>query len=214
MAQPCVFDKQLPGPILCAPPCSGDPFSRSYGVSLPSSLTMNLSSALVYSTRPPVSVCGTGVRDLELRGFSREHGYRRCHFARRLRVLSRLGSDRGFACGPRHLTRFNGRFRRPAGVSLLRHPFAVTAGSGMFTASSIACASRLRLRSRLTLIRLALIRKPWSYGGEVSRLPCRYLCLHLLFNALQHASGHTFGAHRMLPYRSRFSVIPRLRYRA
>ena len=185
----------MPGPILCAPLCSGDPFSRSYGVSLPSSLTMNLSSALVYSTRPPVSVYGTGNRGLELRGFSREHGYRRCHFARRLRVLSRLGSARGFACAPRHLTRFNGLFRQPAGVSLLRHPFAVTAGSGILTASSIAVASRLRLRSRLTLIRLALIRKPWSYGGRVSRPPYRYLCLHLLFNALQYASRHAFSAH-------------------
>ena len=37
-----------------------DPFSRSYGVSLPSSLTVNLSSASVFSTRPPVSVYGTG----------------------------------------------------------------------------------------------------------------------------------------------------------
>ena len=175
---------------------------------------MNLSSALVYSTRPPVSVYGTGVRDLELRGFSREHAYRRFHFTRRLRVLSRLGSARGFACAPRHLTRFNGLFRQPAGVSLLRHPFAVTAGSGILTASSIAVASRLRLRSRLTLIRLALIRKPWSYGGEVSRPPCRYLYLHLLFRALQHASRHTFNAARNAPLpTTHSSVAPRLRHR-
>ena len=99
---------------------------------------MNLSSALVYSTRPPVSVYGTGVRDLGLRGFSREHAYRRCRFARRLRVLSRLGSSGGFACRSQRLPRFNGLFRQPAGVSLLRPPFAVTAGSGMLTASSIA----------------------------------------------------------------------------
>ena len=204
----------MPGPILCARPGGRDPFSRSYGVSLPSSLTMNLSSALVYSTRPPVSVYGTGVRDLGLRGFSRELDYRRCHFTRRLRVLSRLGSARGFACAPRHLPRFNGLFRQPAGVSLLRHPFAVTAGSGMLTASSIAVASRLRLRSRLTLIRLALIRKPWSYGGRVSRPPCRYLCLHLLFHRLQHASGRAFSAGGMLPYQSASRRIPRLRYRA
>ena len=36
------------------------PFSRSYGVVLPSSLTIVLPIALVCSTRPPVSVCGTG----------------------------------------------------------------------------------------------------------------------------------------------------------
>ena len=167
---------------------------------MPSSLTMNLSSALVYSTRPPVSVYGTGGRHLVLRGFSRELGYRRSHFTRRLRVLSRFGSARGFACAPQRLTRFNGLFRQPAGVSLLRPPFAVTAGSGMLTASSIACASRLRLRSRLTLIRLALIRKPWSCGEGVSRPLCRYLYLHLLFQALQRGSAHAFNGTGMLPY--------------
>ena len=52
----CVFGKQLPGPILCASYCYEDPLSRSYGVSLPSSLTTNHPSALVCSTRPRVSV--------------------------------------------------------------------------------------------------------------------------------------------------------------
>ena len=36
------------------------PFSRSYGVNLPSSLTTLLPLALVFSTHLPVSVCGTG----------------------------------------------------------------------------------------------------------------------------------------------------------
>ena len=35
-------------------------FSRSYGVILPSSLTILLPSALGFSPHPPVSVCGTG----------------------------------------------------------------------------------------------------------------------------------------------------------
>ncbi len=47
----------------------GHAFSRSYGVILPSSLTRVLPIALVYSTRPPVSVCGTGTCNLA-RGFS------------------------------------------------------------------------------------------------------------------------------------------------
>ena len=38
----------------------GHPFSRSYGVILPSSLTMLLPSALGFSPHPPVSVYGTG----------------------------------------------------------------------------------------------------------------------------------------------------------
>ena len=69
----------------------------------------------------------------------------------------------------------------------------------MLTVSSIGCALRLCLRSRLTLIRLALIRNPWSYGGEVSRLPCRYLYLHLLFRDLQRGSRHAFCGYRNAP---------------
>ena len=92
LAQPCVFVKQLPGPILCASPQGEDPLSLSYGASLPSSLAMSLSSALVFSTRPPVSVCGTGAARLTLRSFSRESGYRRCLSRRGGTVLSGLGS--------------------------------------------------------------------------------------------------------------------------
>ena len=69
----------------------------------------------------------------------------------------------------------------------------------MLTVSSIACASRLRLRARLTLIRLALIRKPWSSGEGVSRPLCRYLYLHLLLRALQRPSWDAFGAARNAP---------------
>ena len=56
-------------PLVCATPISSDredrhqqgsSFSRSYGGNLPSSLTIVLPIALVFSTRPPVSVWGTG----------------------------------------------------------------------------------------------------------------------------------------------------------
>src|SRR6202008_3046601 len=47
------------------------PFSRSYGVILPSSLTRVLPRALACSARLPVSVCGTGTFSLA-RGFSRQ----------------------------------------------------------------------------------------------------------------------------------------------
>ena len=49
-------------------------FSRSYGTILPSSFTRVLSSALVFSTRPPVSVWGTILCNLKLRSFSRKQG--------------------------------------------------------------------------------------------------------------------------------------------
>ena len=48
---------------------SRHPFSRSYGVILPSSLTIVLSLTLGFSPHLPVSVCGTGTLDLTS-GFS------------------------------------------------------------------------------------------------------------------------------------------------
>ena len=59
-AETCVFDKQSPGPFHCGLLCSRHPFSRSYGVNLPSSLTTLLPLALGFSPHLPVSVCGTG----------------------------------------------------------------------------------------------------------------------------------------------------------
>ena len=69
----------------------------------------------------------------------------------------------------------------------------------MLTVSSIGYALRLPLRSRLTLIRLALIRNPWSCGEGVSRPLCRYLYLHLLFRLLQRGSRHAFSGYRNAP---------------
>ena len=60
LAETCVFDKQLPGPIHCGSHCCEHPLSRSYGVNLPSSLTTLLPLALEFSSYLPVSVCGTG----------------------------------------------------------------------------------------------------------------------------------------------------------
>jgi hypothetical protein len=68
-ARTCVFVKQSPGPVCCNPskpskaglsPSSlyskGHPFSRSYGVSLPSSLTRDLPTAL--GLLPPPTCVG------------------------------------------------------------------------------------------------------------------------------------------------------------
>ena len=52
----------------------GRTFSRSYGAILPSSFTRVLSSALVFSTRPPVSVYSTVLSCLKLRDFSWKQG--------------------------------------------------------------------------------------------------------------------------------------------
>ena len=47
------------------------PFSRSYGVMLPSSFSTDHSSTLGFSPRLPVSVCGTVALCIPVRGFSR-----------------------------------------------------------------------------------------------------------------------------------------------
>ena len=124
----------------------------------------------------------------------------------------RFGSFPGFAWGNRHLrpsTRYS--------VSAQRFHSRVTAsldmeGTGILTGLAIGFAVRLPLRTRLTLIRLALIRKPWSCGEGVSHPLCRYLYLHLLFHKLQHGSRHAFDAGGMLPYR--ILKYPRIRQRA
>ena len=78
-AETCVFAKQSPGPFHCGfdrplqAAAAKRPFSRSYGAILPSSLTRVLPIALVFSTRLPVSDCGTDTFDLA-RHFSCHHG--------------------------------------------------------------------------------------------------------------------------------------------
>ena len=91
-------------------------------------------------------------------------------------------------------TPFNHLFRLMAELSLLRLHITPQSSTGILTGSSIGIALRLSLRSRLTLIRLALIRNPWSFGEEVFHLLYRYLYLHLLFHPLQQGSPLTFNA--------------------
>ena len=143
---------------------------------------------------------GTGGRTIGDSGFSREPGYRRFPIARGLSVLSGSAPAADFPAAGIP-TPFNALFRQRAAVSLLRPRFSRPSSNGILTVSAIGSASRLPLRSRLTLIRLALIRKPWSCGVGVSRPHCRYLCLHLLFQRLQRGSRHAFDGAGMLPYR-------------
>ena len=143
-----------------APPSLEDPLSRSYRVSLPSSLTVIHSSALVYSTRLRVSVCGTGTERIKFSGFSREYAYVRywivpkdapyCQVRLSLRICLQQSTS----------TPFNRLFRQPAALSRLRPHVTLKGSNGILTVSAIGLAVRLNLRTRLTLIRLALIRKP------------------------------------------------------
>ena len=169
------------------------PFSLTYGVNLPSSLTVTHSSALVFSTRPRVSVSVRVPNGLCLADFLGSLITPAIASRKRL-ADSQVRLSPWICLRESTPTPFNRLFRQPAGLSLLRLHVAPSGSDGIFTVSSIGLAVRLSLRSRLTLIRLALIRKPWSFGGRVSRPPYRYSYLHLLFHALQQGSSLIFDA--------------------
>ena len=60
-------------------------------------------------------------------------------------------------------------------------------------------AFRPRLRGRLTLLRLALSRNPWTFGDSVSHTVYRYSCQHSHFRYLQPGSRLTFTGLRNAP---------------
>ena len=148
-----------------------------------------------------MSVCGTGAGKIGGSGFSGEPDYLLIRLRKRsryfqVRLIRRI-------CLPKSTsTPFNRLFRQPAGVSLLRLRIPLSGSTGILTGSSVGLALRLILRSRLTLIRLTLIRNPRSFGVRVSRPHYRYSYLHLLFQALHGGSPPCFDALGMLPYQS------------
>ena len=69
----------------------------------------------------------------------------------------------------------------PAGLSLLRHPFASWSPPQWcrnIDLLSIGYAFRPRLRVRLTLSGLTFLRKPWAFGERVSHPFSRYSFRH------------------------------------
>ena len=134
-------------------------FSRSYGVNLPSSFARDHSSALGFSPRLPVSVCGTVSESDTHRGFSWQHGVNG--------FVARRHRD--------HASALNGRADLPtlpaytlqpalpiAGPPiLLRHPWIDSSrryrNVDLFP---IGYAFQPHLRGRLTLSGLTLLRKP------------------------------------------------------
>ena len=133
-----------------------------------------------------------------LSGFSWKYVSRRCPLARGRAVLSPFTSETGFAwllLQLRALTHYSvsaRAFHCSVSTSLLKR-----------VTECLPFVHRIRftlfLRSRLTLIRLALIRNPWSFGGRGSRPPYRYLYLHLLFRDLQRHSHAFFCDYRNAP---------------
>ena len=157
------------------------------------------SSTFGYSPRPPVSVSGTGGNYLKLRGFSWKSDYSHYPIVRRLTVLSGFSTFGGFACQ----TYTYALQRTIPSVRGLVTPSSSHSSNCQYrniNLLSIGISFRINLRARLTLIRLTLIRKPWSFGVRVSHPHYRYLCLHLLFQSLQHTFRYIFAATGMLPY--------------
>ena len=158
-----------------------------------------------------MSVCGTGLHSLELSGFSWEYGYLRCPLPRKVAVLSGFGTPPGLTWAAytyalqRAIPSARGSVTAPS-------PHRSYRGYGNVDPLSIGIPVRVILRPRLTLIRLALIRKPQSFGGRVSLPPYRYLCLHLLFRKVQERSPSPFAPYGMLPYHPASKRDPGLRY--
>ena len=125
------------------------PFSRSYGVILPNSLTMNLSTPQ-YVLHDHVCPFAVRVPHTLLSGFSREYDYPRYCLSPRRPAYSQVRLGGRICLSSSAPTPFNGPFRRSAAVPLLRHHIAVCGSYGMLTVSAIALAVRLKLRTRLT----------------------------------------------------------------
>ena len=147
------------------------PFSRSYGVILPSSLTMLLPSALGFSPHPPVSVYGTGSYKTIaafLDGMGSEASL----------LLSSLLFTFQHHLGdlpPRLVFMLEPVFPFPALPTLPCPHSSVCMRYRNLNLLSIDYASQPRLRSRLTRGRSALPRKPWIFGLEDSHF---YLATH------------------------------------
>ena len=182
-----------------APPSPEDPLSRSYGVSLPNSLTVSLPSALVYSTRPRVSVYGTGHHALLFSGFSWKYDYLHCQVVPEDAPYCRLSARGVYLTAP--LIAYGLQPPIPSGGGSVTAPSPRHAHHELRNVDRIAIAfgSSLRLRTRLTRGRLASPRKPWPFGGGASHPPYRYLYLHLPFLTLQSRSRGAFHADRNAP---------------
>ena len=163
----------------------GSSFSRSYGCNLPSSLTIVLPIALVFSTRPPVSVWGTGavptycwafLDSMELMTSSESTR----HHVSELRPQLSSGPSYTLTRGlpsPRFTYPSASpssyppptRWDRPKAAPMLS--ILDLARARQYRNINLLCidyALRPRLSSRLTLGGLAFPRNPWAFGGGVS----------------------------------------------
>ena len=167
----------------------GHPFSRSYGVILPSSLTMLLPSALGFSPHPPVSVYGTG-SVYTIAAF----------LATRIQLLRYLSfaAHHVFALWgdlvPHGYLACTG-FSSPAAPIRMCPRFSDIQRCWNLDQLSISYAFLPHLRSRLSRRRSALRRKPWIFGRKDSHLP---LATHSgILSSIQSTRPYSLASLRM-----------------
>ena len=130
------------------------PFSRSYGVILPSSLTMLLPSALGFSPHPPVSVYGTGT----YKTIAAFLGTWLAYFATLISLrFTSLAYETGLPIS--HLLRLHQSFHSWLMLSTCVPTVLFVCGTGILNLLSIGYGFRPLLRPRLTQGRSAL---PWK----------------------------------------------------
>ena len=134
---------------------------------MPSSLTKVLPFTLVFSTRLPVSVCGTGTVSSSLRSFSWQQGSTHLCLGGSLRYLS---SKDGFPCPSHRLPYHTPALPFTGWPTSLRPSFAPLQWFRNVDRISIVYAFRPRLRPRLTRRGLTWRRKPETYGEHGSHM--------------------------------------------
>jgi hypothetical protein len=181
------------------------PFSRSYGVNLPNSLTKVLPFALVFSTRPPVSVCGTGTRVSSLRGFSWQLGS--VTSALPLPIAPRPpGAD--FPTPLSGLHAWPPASIRGVDLPLCVTPSLLPGGSGILTGCPSLTPSGLSL-GPTNPTWIGLPSEPLGLRRiRFSRIS-RYSCQHSHSCDLHCSSRYSFNDHTTLPYQALLSQDPR-----
>ena len=159
---------------------------------------------MVYSTRLPVSDCGTGTRASSRRGFSGQQGL--THF--RLKdTLHALNSSGGFAYRSHRLTAQTPAQPIAGWSTSLRPLIAPHKWCRNVDRLSITYAFRPRLRTRLTRRGLTWRRKPWTFGVHGSH----DISQHDHFQLVQPPSRSTFCLHWNAPLPLSYDK-PQLRY--
>ena len=176
----------------------GRAFSRSYGSILPSSLTRVLSFALVYSTCPPVSVCGTGKGTSTFRGFSRPHGLNHLSALRGIAITSQPRRP-DFPGRVNGLPAWHRDVHHPAGLPFGVPPSLHAPGTGILTCCPSPTAHALSL-GPTNPTRNDLPSETSGFRRMRFARISRYSYRHSHFRALHCSSRYSFIAHGTLPY--------------